>query len=92
MLQALAHRAGGDLDTALGVLGQALTGTPEPDSHVRLFVDEGAPMLELLRDAAEAAGPARSARDGAGLGPSAARTGRSRSSTDLRRSSPWPTR
>ena len=48
--------ADGDRDTALGVLGRALAGTPEPEGHVRLFLDEGAPMLELLRDAAEAAG------------------------------------
>jgi LuxR family maltose regulon positive regulatory protein len=52
MLQALAHEAGGDRDTALGVLGQALTETPEPDNHVRLYLDEGAPMRELLRAAA----------------------------------------
>jgi LuxR family maltose regulon positive regulatory protein len=57
MLQALAHQASGDRDTALGVLGQALTDTPEPESHVRLYMDEGAPMLDLLRDAAGAAGP-----------------------------------
>jgi LuxR family maltose regulon positive regulatory protein len=58
MLQALAQHTSGHLDSALGVLGQALTGTPEPESHVRLFLDEGTPILDLLRDAAEAAGPA----------------------------------
>jgi LuxR family maltose regulon positive regulatory protein len=53
MLQALAHHAGGDRDVALVVLGRALSETPEPESHVRLYLDEGAPMLELVRDAAE---------------------------------------
>jgi LuxR family maltose regulon positive regulatory protein len=52
MLQALAHHADGDRDAALGVLGQALTGDPEPDCHVRLYLDEGAPMFGLLADAA----------------------------------------
>ncbi len=52
MLQALAHRAAGDRDRALEVLGQAMSDTAEPESHVRLFVDEGAPMLDLLREAA----------------------------------------
>jgi LuxR family maltose regulon positive regulatory protein len=56
-LQALAHRAGGDKEAALEVLGLAVAGTPEPDNHVRLFVDEGAPMLELVHDAAGTDGP-----------------------------------
>ena len=38
---------------ALAVLGQALADTPEPEGHVRLYLDEGAPMLDLLRHAAE---------------------------------------
>ncbi|HSK33407.1 MAG TPA: LuxR C-terminal-related transcriptional regulator, partial [Propionicimonas sp.] len=58
MLQALAHATGGDRRAALSVLGQALTDTPEPEGHVRLYLDEGAPMLDLLRDAAQAEGPA----------------------------------
>jgi LuxR family maltose regulon positive regulatory protein len=53
MLRALAHDVTGDRDTALGVLGQALTDTPEPESHVRLYLDEDAPMRDLLRHAAE---------------------------------------
>ena len=53
MLQALAHDAGGERETALDVLGQALRDTPEPQSHVRLYLDEGAPMLDLLRAAAQ---------------------------------------
>jgi LuxR family maltose regulon positive regulatory protein len=52
-LQALAHVAGGDGDTALGVLARALGDTPEPEGHVRLYLDEGAPMLDLLRHVAE---------------------------------------
>jgi LuxR family maltose regulon positive regulatory protein len=53
MLQALAHHAGGARDSALEVLGRAMTEAPEPESHVRLFLDEGTPMLELLADAAD---------------------------------------
>ena len=67
--------------TALGVLGQALTDTPEPESHVRLYLDEGAPMLDLLRDAAAEHQRRGSPRAGAGLGPSAARAARSRRPT-----------
>ena len=53
MLQALAHDSGGDRDGALGVMSQALEAAPEPQGHVRLFLDEGAPMLDLLRGAAD---------------------------------------
>ena len=56
MLQALAHAADGDRETALSVLGLALTQTPEPEGHVRLFLDEGDPMLDLLRDVAQVEG------------------------------------
>ncbi len=52
LMQALALHAGGDGDMALMVLSRALRTTPEPESHVRLYLDEGAPMLDLLRDAA----------------------------------------
>ncbi len=41
---------------ALAALEQAVTGAPEPDGYVRLYLDEGAPMLELLHLAAGAAG------------------------------------
>ncbi len=63
-MQALAHHAGGDGDMALRVLSEALRAAPEPESHVRLYLDEGAPMLDLLHDAArlggaERAGPTR---------------------------------
>ncbi len=52
LLQALAHHATGDRDTALDVLSQAVELTPEPEAHVRLYLDEGRPMLDLLRHAA----------------------------------------
>ena len=55
MLQALAQHAGGDPEAAISTLAQALTEAPEPDGHVRLYLDEGAPMWALLRDAASGA-------------------------------------
>ncbi len=58
VLQALAHHAGGDPDQALEVLGRALADAPEPDAHVRLYLDEGAPMLALLGAASRASDPA----------------------------------
>ena len=58
VLQALAHHARGDLTAASDALSRALVETPEPDSHTRLYLDEGAPMLALLRHAAAAAEPA----------------------------------
>jgi LuxR family maltose regulon positive regulatory protein len=57
VLQALAHHALGDLPAALAALSRALGEAPEPDSYVRLYLDEGAPMLTLLRRAASANGP-----------------------------------
>jgi len=45
---ALAHHALGNTQTALDSLGQALT-LAEFQGYVRLFVDEGQPMAELLR-------------------------------------------
>jgi LuxR family maltose regulon positive regulatory protein len=58
VLQALAHHAGGDRPRALATLARAVAEAPEPECHVRLFLDEGDPMLELLRDAAAATGHA----------------------------------
>ena len=58
VLQALAHQAQGDLPEALAALERSFNGTPEPGSNVRLYLDEGAPMLALLRHAASAAEPA----------------------------------
>ncbi len=48
VLQALAHEAKGDVPLALASLERALT-LAEPEGYVRVFVDEGAPMAELLR-------------------------------------------
>ena len=57
MLQALAHDAQGHRPQALQSLDHAWAGAPEPDGYVRLFLDEGAPMVELL-GAAEQLGDA----------------------------------
>jgi LuxR family maltose regulon positive regulatory protein len=46
-LQAVAHHAHGDEDQALRLLGDALA-LAEPGGFIRLFVDEGLPMAELL--------------------------------------------
>ncbi|GIF01289.1 LuxR C-terminal-related transcriptional regulator [Paractinoplanes rishiriensis] len=51
LLRALAHHADGDTTRAFAALSDALTARPEADSYVRLFLDEGAPMQALLRDA-----------------------------------------
>jgi LuxR family maltose regulon positive regulatory protein len=51
-LQALAHHADDDLPQALAVLGRSVDETPEPGSYLRLYLDEGAPMLALLQHAA----------------------------------------
>jgi LuxR family maltose regulon positive regulatory protein len=50
-LEALAQQACGDTDQALTTLEQALA-LAEPMGYVRTFVDEGAPMAELLHQAA----------------------------------------
>ena len=51
VLQALAHQAQGDIPAALVPLHRALT-LAEPEGYVRMFVDEGPPMAQLLREAA----------------------------------------
>jgi LuxR family maltose regulon positive regulatory protein len=48
VLHALAHQARCDIPAALTSLQRALT-LAEPEDYVRLFVDEGPPMLSLLR-------------------------------------------
>jgi LuxR family maltose regulon positive regulatory protein len=48
VLMALAQHAQGNTKTALDSLRRALT-LAEPEGYVRLFVDEGRPMAELLR-------------------------------------------
>jgi LuxR family maltose regulon positive regulatory protein len=51
MLQALAQDAQGDRPQALQSLGHAWAQAAEPEGYARLFLDEGAPMMELLREA-----------------------------------------
>ena len=46
--QALAYKAQGLLDQALGSLKEAIT-LAEPEGYMRTFIDEGAPMKDLLR-------------------------------------------
>ena len=53
LLQALAHEAQGDIPSGLVPLERALT-LAEPEGYVRIFVDEGEPMRDLLRHAAAA--------------------------------------
>jgi LuxR family maltose regulon positive regulatory protein len=50
VLQALAQQAGGDEDGAMEGLARALA-VAEPEGYIRLFVDEGEPMVALLRRA-----------------------------------------
>lgn len=51
VLQALANQLRGDIPSALASLERALT-LAEPEGYVRIFLDEGAPMAGLLREAA----------------------------------------
>ena len=50
--EALAHQRRGDLPNALASLEAAL-GLAEPEGYVRTFLDEGAPMADLLAAAAD---------------------------------------
>lgn len=52
VLQALAHKAQGNVASALVSLERALT-LAEPEDYVRIFVDEGPPMAQLLLEAAD---------------------------------------
>jgi LuxR family maltose regulon positive regulatory protein len=51
LLQALVHDAQGHRPKAVECLAEALGLAPEPESYVRLFLDEGAAMMSLLREA-----------------------------------------
>src|SRR5205823_295687 len=51
VLRALAYQALGDMVQALTALEQTLV-LAAPEGYVRIFLDEGAPMLALLRQAA----------------------------------------
>jgi LuxR family maltose regulon positive regulatory protein len=48
VLRALAFQVQGDSTEAVAVLAQALV-LAEPEGYIRLFLDEGAPMIALLR-------------------------------------------
>jgi LuxR family maltose regulon positive regulatory protein len=61
-LLAVGHYSSGDEPAALAALHRALTEAPEPDSYVRLYLDEGVPMTSLLELAATAPGGAGDAR------------------------------
>jgi LuxR family maltose regulon positive regulatory protein len=50
-LQALAYQAQSEMDTAVQLLTETLA-LAEPDGFIRLFVDEGLPMAQLLSEAA----------------------------------------
>ena len=50
VLQALTYKARDDESRALATLGRALE-LAEPEGYVRTFLDEGAPMADLLRSA-----------------------------------------
>ncbi|MGB7448982.1 MAG: LuxR C-terminal-related transcriptional regulator, partial [Ornithinimicrobium sp.] len=52
LLTALAHHAQGRPEQALAALADVWLLAPEPESFLRLFLDEGPAMLELLRAAA----------------------------------------
>ena len=52
MLRALTLHVRGDQAESLAELERALVRAPEPEGYVRLFLDEGEPMLALLHDAA----------------------------------------
>jgi LuxR family transcriptional regulator, maltose regulon positive regulatory protein len=52
VVQALALRARGDLVAALATLKRSIA-LAEPEGYVRVFLDVGAPMTALLRDAAK---------------------------------------
>ena len=51
VLQTMAQQACGDDEQALAALTRALS-LAEPEGYVRSFIDEGAPMVDLLRQAA----------------------------------------
>jgi LuxR family maltose regulon positive regulatory protein len=52
IIQALAYQVQGDLSQASEILQRALT-LAEPQGYIRIFVDEGEPMMALLQEAAK---------------------------------------
>ena len=83
MLQALARDARGDRPRALQSLGQAWARAPEPEGYARLFLDEGAPMVELLRAAARRGDEGGHARRLLGLASHESRTAGTRPAAAL---------
>jgi len=57
-LLALTHQMQGDIPAALGPLQRALA-LAEPEGYVRLFLDEGPPMADLLEYASKHGAPSR---------------------------------
>ena len=55
VLQAVVHHARGEKDKAVQLLGEALA-LAEPGGYIRLFVDEGVPMAELLKSVNDESG------------------------------------
>ena len=51
ILLACAHHANGETDEAILLLGEAM-GMAEPNGFIRIFVDEGLPMVQLLSEVA----------------------------------------
>jgi LuxR family maltose regulon positive regulatory protein len=51
LLRALVRDAQGHRPQALESLAQAFAEAPEPEGYARIFLDEGPPMVSLLRDA-----------------------------------------
>jgi LuxR family maltose regulon positive regulatory protein len=49
-IQAMAHFSLGDTASALNAFSQSLT-MAEPEGYIRIFVDEGQPMMSLLKEA-----------------------------------------
>lgn len=52
VLQAVALQKHGEIDQAVGIFGDALI-MAEPGGFIRIFIDEGAPMAQLLHEAAQ---------------------------------------
>lgn len=53
MLRAIVDDAAGRREASIERLADAWVEAPEPERYVRLFLDEGAPMLDLLGEAAQ---------------------------------------
>jgi LuxR family maltose regulon positive regulatory protein len=51
LLQALAAQAGGDAETAVDLIGRAVA-IAEPNGYIRIFLDMGPSMMNLLKEAA----------------------------------------